>query len=259
MTPRRKRVLITGAAGRLGTILRAHLAGKYDVAALTHKPAGFPSYVADITDLASLLPAFHRIDAVIHLAAAAKLDSAWADVLASNIIGTYNVFEAARQCGVELVVFASSNHVTGMYEVEWGPGAYALDDQRLIDESSPVRPDSLYGVSKVFGEALGRYYVDRYGLRAICLRIGSVRSDDDPRSPTVAGYFSWLTLTAEESYDRLRATWLSKRDCAQLFEKALEAPDRFAVAYGTSANPRIIWDLRKARELGFDPVDKAPE
>jgi NAD+ dependent glucose-6-phosphate dehydrogenase len=254
----RKRVLMTGAAGRLGSVLRERLAGRYDFVFLTHQPAPFPSIVADITDLSAIAPAFKGIDAVVHLAAKARLDTPWDSVNSVNILGTYNVFEASRQGGVSQVVFASTSHVVGMYERDWGPDSYRLDDLRVLDESTPIRPDSLYALSKVFGEALARYYADRFELRVVCLRIGSVRDDDDPRSPTVAGYFHWLDLTDAQSYDRIRATWLSKRDCAELFAAALESPERWAVVFGTSDNPRQLWDLRRARELGYHPRDRAP-
>ncbi len=158
------------------------------------------------------------------------------------------------------MVYASSNHVIGMYELDAAPQLYALDDPRVYDEEVENRPDSLYGVSKIFGEALGRFYADSHGLRVICLRIGSVRCDDDPRSPDIAGSASWLDITTEQVHERLRATWLSKRDCVQLVQRCLEAKYiEWAVVYGVSNNPRLFWDLTRAREvLGFDPRDAAP-
>jgi nucleoside-diphosphate-sugar epimerase len=196
--------------------------------------------------------------AVVHLAAAASVESPWPEVLGSNIIGTYNVFEAARAAGVELVVFASSNHVIGGYEIEGSPSLYQIDDSRVYDEHSDLKPDSLYGASKVFGEALGRYYSDRHGLRVVCLRIGSVVKDDDPAVASRSGSGGWLGLTPDELLLRYRATWLSQRDCAELFACALDSQVRWAVAYGTSDNRRKIWDLTSARELlGFRPADGA--
>lgn len=254
-----KRMLITGAAGKIGSVLVEHFKDRYDLVLLTHREAPFESIVADIADLDAIAPAFEGVDLVIHLAAKAKLNSPWPGVLSTNIIGTYNVFEAARLASVDLVVFASTHHVVGMYEAEWAPSVYDLDDPRTIDETSPVRPDSLYAVSKVFGEALAKLYVEKFDLRAICLRIGAVRDDDDPRSDSIPGYFTWLNLTDEESYARIRAIWLSKRDCVALFEAAIESPIDWGIAYGTSNNPRQIWDLSAAREIGYEPQDGAPQ
>jgi nucleoside-diphosphate-sugar epimerase len=147
-----------------------------------------------------------------------------------------------------------------MVEVDGAPAIYGPDDARVIDEQAQVRPDSDYGVSKAFGEALGRMYADRFGMRVICLRIGSVLADDDPTGPTPlagAGWMPWLT--DEDRRARIRATWLSHRDCAELIRCALEADVRFAIAYGVSDNPRRFWSLQAARDLlGFVPVDRAP-
>ncbi len=117
---------------------------------------------------------------------------------------------------VDRVVFASSNHVVGMFEVASGPSLYRLDDPRMIDHRDEIRPDSLYGTSKVFGEALGRYYAERYEMSVVCLRIGSVLPDDDPDGPSVAEGSGWLGLSVADRYRRLRATWLSQRDCGRL-------------------------------------------
>ena len=200
-----------------------------------------PSHVADIADYAAIRPAFDGVDAVVHLAAAADVDSSWDEVLASNIIGTRNVFEAARDAGVRQVVFASSNHVVGMYEKDGAPAVYRPDDPTLVDEQATPRPDSLYGVSKGFGELIGRYYAERHGLCVICLRIGWV----------------WEKEETPTGHAQAEAIWLSHRDCAQLVSRALDADDvRWAVVYGISNNPRAFWSLRGAREiLGYEPQD----
>lgn len=278
---KRRRVLITGAEGTIGTLLRKYWAGNhgsgennvaanrnvyhsnhdYDVRSLTRQPSDFPSHVGDIADLEAILPAFQDIDVVVHLAAEPDVETPWDKILHSNIIGTRNVFEAARLNGVGTIVFASSNHAIGMYEEEAAPGIYALDDARVFDETAEIRPDSLYGVSKVFGEALGRYYSDTYGMRVVCVRIGTVRKDDDPCAPEVADSSPWLPISAEEKYERLRATWLSHKDCAQLLMRCIEAEHvRWAVVYGISNNPRQFWDITAARQLlGYQPEDSAPE
>jgi NAD+ dependent glucose-6-phosphate dehydrogenase len=255
-----KKVLVTGAGGVIGNVVRAHLSDRYNLTLLNRTPLDVPCIVADIADLEAIAPAFVGMDAVVHLAATSSVQAAWEDVLRNNLIGTYNVYEAARRAGVDLVVFASSNHAVGMYEVEAAPELYALDDPRRIDHHAEIRPDSLYGVSKAYGEALGRYYVEQHGLRVHCLRIGTCLEDDDPRSPAIARASSWLPLTPDQAYDRLRATWLSQRDCAQLIARCLEADHvRFGIYYGISSNPRQFWDISRAREkLGYLPEDSAP-
>lgn len=255
-----KKVLITGAAGVIGTAVRNQLADRYDLHSLTHRPADFPSHVADITNLDAIQPAFDGMDAVVHLAATISVTSPWEEVLPNNLVGTYNVYEAAKRAGVECVVFASSNHAVGMYEADGAPDIYALDDPRVIDHTAEIRPDSYYGISKAYGEAMGRYYVENHGMRVMCLRIGSVRDDDDPRDPSIGTTPSWLPLTPEQLYDRYRATWLSKRDCCQLISRCLDADHiRFGIYYGISNNPRQFWDISHAREeLGYEPQDSAP-
>jgi nucleoside-diphosphate-sugar epimerase len=253
-------VAVTGATGLIGRVIREHLSDEYDLRLIARRQADFPTVTADVTDLEALVAAFEGADAVIHLAAASTVEAPWEAVLDANLVGAYNVFEAARQAAVELVVFASSNHAIGMYEIENAPDLYRLDDNACWDEHADVRPDSLYGASKVFGEALGRYYVDVHGLRVICVRIGSVLADDDPQSERVAAGPGWMQLDTEAALARLRATWMSQRDCAQLIRRCLQATDvRWVVAYGISENPRQFWDLTSARDvLGFAPADRAP-
>jgi NAD+ dependent glucose-6-phosphate dehydrogenase len=254
-----KRILITGAEGLIGSVLRMRLGERYEIVALTRTAQNFPSMVADIANLGELTRAFAGVDAVIHLAAAAWLEAPWEEVLPNSIVGTRNVFEAARQCGVKSVVFASSGHVLGMAEDEAAPAIYALDDSRIFGADAPVRPNSEYAVAKVFGEAMGRYYAEVHGLRVICLRIGNVLASDDPTS-NETGRGRTKSLGPGERFARLRAKWLSQRDCAELFACALDAEQvGWAVVFGTSNNPRQIWSLEEARRLlGFVPKDSAP-
>jgi NAD+ dependent glucose-6-phosphate dehydrogenase len=257
----RKRVLITGIAGVIGHACVKHLADRYELTGLDLKdPGTVPTLVADIASLPAIMPAFEGIDAVVHLAGNPSVHSPWEDVYGINILGTYNVYEACRLKGVPAVVFASSNHAIGGYEEKGMPEIYDLDDPRVYDHTVELRPDSLYGVSKIFGEAVGRYYQEYHGIRSYNLRIGSVRKDDNPRDPGVPQRLFWLDLTPQQKFDRMRATWLSQRDCAELIAACIEADDvPFAIVYGISDNPRKFWDISHAeRLLGWKPQDRAP-
>ena len=257
-----RRVLVTGAEGTIGTLVREFLSERFDLSSLTREPQPFPSHVADIADLSAIRPAFVGMDAVVHLAASPAVETPWEDIVRNNLVGTRNVFEAAREARVRRVVFASSNHAIGMNEIDNAPGLYDRDDPRVWDETAEPRPDSYYGVSKLFGEALGRMHHDLHGMAVICLRIGSVRADDDPASETVLASVPapLQHLSLEDRRRRMRATWLSRRDCAELIARALETDTDWAVVYGISDNPRQFWSLRSARDLlGYQPRDRAPE
>jgi nucleoside-diphosphate-sugar epimerase len=221
-------------------------------------PIDAPSHVADITDLDAIAPAFAGVESVVHLAAESSPQADWPDLLGPNVIGLRNVFEAARRAGVGQLVYASSTHVVAGHERAAAPQIYELDDERVFG-TAEIRPDSLYGATKAFGEALGRWYADEHGLHVICLRIGWVW--DGPDDEFMARR-DQHRLTAEQRAfrRRSRAIWLSQRDCGQLFRRALTAHDlRWAVVYGTSDNPRQIWDLEPTRRLlGFAPQDRAP-
>lgn len=255
------KVVLTGAAGVIGSAVREHLGDRYEFVSITRKPSDFAAFIGDIADFNSIRPAFDGADAVVHLAASISVDSPWESVRDDNLIGTYNVYEAARQAGLKAIVFASSNHTIGGYELDGAPRIYALDDPRSYDHNAEIRPDSLYGVSKVYGEALGRYFHETYGIRVYNLRIGSVLGDDNPVSDKVKNSSFWLDLTEDEKYERLRSTWLSQRDCAELIGCCLEATTvPWATVYGISNNPRQFWDLEHARRLlGYTPKDSAPE
>ncbi|HUS53688.1 MAG TPA: NAD(P)-dependent oxidoreductase [Thermohalobaculum sp.] len=229
------KLLITGAAGKIGRVLRRGLAGSYDFTRLADiapqdaAGVGEECIDLDIGDLAATVAAVEGIDCVIHLAGVSvePEDNAWAQVLPTNIVGTYNVFEAARLAGVKRVVFASSNHVVGFHRREV-----------VTDCSAVARPDSYYGVSKVFGEALGRLYADKHGLSVACLRIGSFR--EYPEDP------------------RMLATWISARDGVQLFRRCIDAPDfHFLIAYGISDNASSFWSNSGIEWLGYRPEDTA--
>jgi nucleoside-diphosphate-sugar epimerase len=254
-----KKVLLTGANGLIGSLVREQLAGRYDFRYLTHRPADFPSVVADIADLDAIAPAFEGMDAVVHLAAASSPASAWDEVVADNIIGSYNIFEAARRASVGCVIFTSSNHAVSGYEMEAGPSLYDLDDPRMIDEHAEIRPDSYYGISKAAAEATGRYYSDVHGVRAFMLRIGWVMREDDPLGADVS-HETVPPLTPEQTRARARAIFLSQRDCVELIRCCLDADAvKFGIYYGISNNPRQFYDLSNARrDLGYAPQDSAP-
>ena len=260
----RPRVLVTGANGLIGGfVMNAWRApgSRFDPVGLARNAGPNADIVADIGDLDALVAACAGIDAIVHLAATSAVDSAWEAVLESNLIGTYNVFEAARRAGVPRVVFASSNHAIGTYELQAAPALYDLDDDRVYDHTAEIRPDSLYGVSKVYGEALGRHYVDQHGLSVVCLRIGGTRDPGHPSHPNQL----WADMSDRRPETlalrrRMRAVWLSERDCVQLIEKSLLTEEPWVLVYGISNNPRRFWDIEHARRvLGYDPQDAAPE
>jgi nucleoside-diphosphate-sugar epimerase len=260
----KKRVLLTGAGGLIGTILRQRLTEQYDIRSLTLLPEAFPSVVADVSDLDAIAPAFAGMDAVVHLAALTAMRTTWDEALQNNVVGTRNVFEAAVRAGVPAVVVASSNHATGMVEAEGMPGIYDLDDHRQVDPTTPVRPDSYYGLSKVLGEAIGRYYADIHGIRTIMLRLGWVMRNDNPADPPLSSdhrlTIASPPLTLDEIHVRARAIYLSHRDCAELFRCALEADQiGYGIYYGISNNPRQVYDISSTRrDLGYAPLDAAP-
>jgi uronate dehydrogenase len=229
-----ERVLITGAAGRIGRALRAGLRGGYptlrlvDVAPQEAADAGEEVITLDLNDRLATEAAMQEVDAVIHLAAISH-ETGFDDILAGNITTTYAVFDAARRTGVRRVVFASSHHVVGLYP-----------RGETVGPDDPVRPDSFYAVSKVFGEALGRLYAEKYGLEVVCLRFGSVSERPSRR--------------------RQLSIWLSPRDCLQLVRCCLDAPAvGFTVVYGVSANSRSWWQNEAAARLGYRPQDNAEE
>lgn len=238
------RVLITGINGNIGTTLHEALKNTYDVYGLDQEGEFSDRVVsADISnypELAGVIQKFSPLDAIIHLAGNPSPSASWEEVLQANIVGTRNVFEAAREFQVRRVVFASSNHVTGAYE---GFGEdlhlHKQPEPLKISPYMPIRPDSDYGVSKACGEAIARYYCARFGVEAICLRIGAVLSDDDPTKSM-----------------HNRKIWLSHRDLIQLVEKSLTANVVFGIYYGVSNNRGRFWDISNARdELGFEPMD----
>lgn len=246
----RTAVAITGAAGVVGRVLRSELADDYELRTIDQLPASGIDLVANVRRPERIEGAFAGADAVIELAASSSVGTSWPRVLENNVAATVATLEAARRAGVARVVLASSNHVTGMYERD-EPYASVLagryrsldpDSLRRIRTDSPLRPDGFYAVGKCAAEAAGRYYAEEHGLSVICLRVGTVNSEDRPRNP------------------REFATLLTYRDLGQLVRRCLEAPLDlgFAVFYGVSRNTWRIWDIDDAASaIGYEPVDDA--
>lgn len=247
-----KKVLITGMSGLIGGVIYQRLKDKYALSALNRRDVpGVACHRADIADLEAILPAFEKKEIVIHLAAIAKADASWEEVLHHNVIGTYNVFEASRRAGVKRVVYASSGSTISEYEREMPYRAIANGwyDQvpevwEKLTHRSPVRPSGLYGCSKVWGEALARHFSDAFGLSILCVRIGAVTRENRPVQPR---HFS---------------VWCGQRDIAQMIERCIEAPEnlKFDLFYAVSNNRWSYRDIDHARQvIGFEPQDAAEE
>ncbi len=230
--PRLGRLLLTGAAGGLGRVLRPRLKARCDVlrvsdiADLGVAAAGEELKRVDLADRAAVFALLHDVDAVVHLGGLST-EHSFDPIVSANIVGTYNVYEGARRAGTRRIVFASSNHVTGFYRQD-----------EVVDPAMPMRPDGHYGLSKAFGENLAQFYWDRYGLETVSLRIGS--SFPEPKDR------------------RMLATWLSYDDLERLVLAALGAPRvGHTVVYGMSDNATTWWDNSRARHLGFRPQDSS--
>jgi nucleoside-diphosphate-sugar epimerase len=240
------RLLITGINGLIGSILRNALESAHDLYGLDRAgPFSARVLSADIAEyqqVAHVIKQISPLDCIVHLAGNPSVKASWDEVLSANIVGTRNIFEAAREFQVPRVIFASTNHVTGAYE-GFEPNLYlhTQSEPLKISPRDPIRPDSDYGVSKAYGEAVARYYCARWGIDAICLRIGAVLTNDDP----TANLHS-------------RKIWLSHRDLIQLVEKCLATNVTFGIYYGVSNNKGAFCDISNARaELGYEPLDDA--
>jgi uronate dehydrogenase len=235
MRPTRfSRVLLTGAAGTIASVLREGLRSELQELRLSDRhrvepvPGTSETFVrADLLDAEEVRRAADGVHAVVHLGGLAD-EASFDELVGPNVRGTFHIFDAARRAGVSRIVYASSNHTTGFYP----------SGDRLVG-AEPVRPDSLYGVTKVFGEALGRLYADKFGLEVIAVRIGS--------------------FEARPTEPRHLWTWLSHGDAVNLFKACLTADEvDFLTVYGASANTRTWWPLSKAAEaIGYKPKDDA--
>ncbi|NDP38433.1 MAG: NAD(P)-dependent oxidoreductase [Rhodoferax sp.] len=227
-----QRLLLTGAAGGLGQALRERLKANCEVLRLSDRvdfgPAAADEEImlADLADAQAVDAMVQGVQAIVHLGGV-SVEGPFGPILQANILGLYNLYEAARLHGVMRVVFASSNHVTGFYR-----------QCDTIDASAPPRPDSLYGVSKAFGEDLSRFYFDRYGIETACVRIGS--SFPEPKDR------------------RMLATWLSFDDLHRLITACLTTPVLgHSIVFGMSDNAVTWWDNNQARHIGYVPQDSS--
>jgi uronate dehydrogenase len=228
------RILMTGAAGGIGTSLRKLLPPIYPDLLLSdlNTPAGLGKgekfKAADLADLAQVEAICEGVDGILHFGGY-SVEGSWDQIHQANIVGCYNLFEAARRAGVERVVFASSNHAVGFYE-----------RNRRIGTHAPVRPDSRYGVSKAFGEALGALYAFKHGMRVTCIRIGNF---------------------GDAPVDRRRLSiWISPEDLVQLIRIGLEHPDiRHEIFFGASDNARGWWDNEAAFRYGYRPQGRSED
>ncbi len=283
------RVLITGANGTVGSAIADRLGDReeYEFTYTDVEPhPDRETVVADVTEYEEIRDAIAGHDAVIHLAAAVDLSADWDEILRVNVQGTYNVIEACAEAHVERVLFASSIHTVGMYEIELAPELYDPERSRpVVHHTDPVRPDSFYGVSKVFGEAMGRLYVEsetnpmsevmgafetttrEYPERFYSLRITSVRDadHDHPYGLAEEGVEAGEWERGSEAYefmaDRLKCTWLSHRDLAQLVDRCLQDESvEFDIFWACSANEGRWVDLEHGRAtIGFRPRDDGSE
>ena len=225
-------LLLTGAAGGLGTALRERLKANCDVLRLSDRSGLGPVQaqeeivLADLSDAQAVMAAVQGCDAIVHMGGM-SVEGPFNPILQANIVGVYNLYEAARVHGIKRVVFASSNHVTGFYR-----------QNDTITPQHPPRPDSLYGVSKAFGEDLSRMYFDRYGIETACVRIGSSFAEPKDR--------------------RMLASWLSFDDLHRLITACLTTPVLgHQIIFGMSDNAVAWWDNAIVRHIGYVPHDSS--
>jgi uronate dehydrogenase len=229
-----KRILMTGAAGGLGRQLRGPVQAFADIVRLADiadlGPAGPGEEVVqcDLADRGAVLKMCEDVDVVLHFGGIST-ETPFEPIMNANILGMVHLYEAAHKHGIRRVIFASSNHTMGMYRTT-----------DLVDASMPPRPDGYYGVSKVFGESLSRFYWDRFGIETVCIRIGSC-------FPVPANV-------------RMLSTWISLDDLVELLRCSLAAPRvGHTITFGVSNNPSQWWDDRHARFLGYVPRDSSAQ
>ena len=240
--PERKKLLITGAAGLVGSALRKYLRGRYDFRLLFHNniPEVEPEdevIASDTGNFEQMVEAADGVDAIAHLGIATPKSGYQRSrynrmILETDVGGTYNIFEAARINKVPTVIYASSNAITGLYETD---GVFCKPDMM-------PRPRDFYGVAKAFGEAAGRHYHDLFGMSVYCIRICNFPNTDEVKTKFEPGM----------------SRWLSARDMAELTACCIEAPHRqFGIIYGVSKGAEKKFDISNARDLvGWEPQDR---
>lgn len=229
-----KKLVLTGAAGRLGSYLREPLSKLCDELVTTDRAADigklYPNerYVqADLADLAPMVDLLQGADMVVHFGAIGD-EAPWDQILPSNIVGAYNIWEAAYQNKVRRVVYASSIHAVGMYP-----------KNQFIGTDVPHRPDTFYGLAKCFAEDLASLYWEKRGVELVCMRILSAANVGNPRA---------------------LGSWLSYDDLIHLVERSIDTPvTGFTIVYGVSNNDRAPVDNAKAHYLGYRPKDNAEQ
>ncbi|MGV7210832.1 NAD-dependent epimerase/dehydratase family protein [Oxalobacteraceae bacterium A2-2] len=229
-----QRILLTGAGGGLGTVLRerakawAEVVRLNDVKDLGPARDGEEIVTGDLADRDTVLRMVEGVDAVLHFGGISVEDK-FEPIMNANILGLHHLYEAIHKHGVKRVVYASSSHVVGYYKTT-----------ELVDADAPLRADGFYGLSKCFGEALSRYYYDRFGIETVCLRIGS--SFPEPKNP------------------RMMVTYLHYDDLTELVSRSLFTPRvGHTITFGTSQNAARWWDNRKAAHLGYVPQKSSAE
>ncbi|WP_326539473.1 NAD-dependent epimerase/dehydratase family protein [Pseudorhodoferax sp.] len=229
-----RRLLLTGAAGALGRVLReglkpcAQVLRLSDIAAMAPAGAAEEVVVCDLADKQAVDRLVAGCDAIVHMGGV-SVERPFEEVLEANIRGSFHLYEGARRHGVRRVVFASSNHVVGFH-----------DTCDRLDADCARRPDGYYGLSKSFGEDLSRFYFDRYGIETACLRIGSAYPQPQDQ--------------------RMLSTWMSYADLTALVQRCLAVEQLgHTIVYGASANPSAWWDNGKAEHLGFVPRDSSAQ
>ena len=244
----RRKVLVTGAAGNIGSYFAEHSHQNYDLRLMIRgkdqeknretvdklKTWG-EVVVAELSDLDRLKELCRGVDTVLHLAANPSPNATWDSICADNITGTYHTFVAAKSAGCRRVIYASSIHAVS---------GYPADVQ--VKTTEPVNPGDLYGVSKCFGEALARYMAEKEGVSAICLRIGAFQPHESAEKPEAVSFLD---------------AWVSRRDLNQLIQKCIDVENlRFAIFHGLSDNRFKRLDISDARELvGYSPQDDLTE
>lgn len=229
------RLLLTGAAGGLGKVLRERLQPFTRILRLSDiaemEPARGPHeevQPCDLADKQAVHALVEGVDAILHFGGV-SVERSFEEILGPNICGVFHIYEAARRHGVKRVIFASSNHVVGFYKQD-----------ETIDGNCARRPDSYYGLSKSYGEDMASFYFDRYGIETVSVRIGS--------------------SFPEPANRRMMSTWLSYSDLTQLLERALYTPNvGHTVVYGMSDNHNVWWDNHLATHLGYQPKDSSEQ